>query len=170
MNQVLKYSNNLPFYDLSTIAEGTNNFSSNNKLGQGGFGSVYKVICLNNYHHLSQVRYIFSSICRHAMKLLLVHLGPFLKRNLCLQGVLFNGKEIAVKRLSKYSGQGVEEFKNEIVLIARLQHRNLVRILGCCIEGEEKMLIYEYLPNKSLDSIIFGMSFFSYAIRKINVE
>ncbi|GMI72775.1 hypothetical protein like AT1G11340 [Hibiscus trionum] len=105
----------LPFFDLSTIAAATNNFSTDNKLGQGGFGPVYK-------------------------------------------GVLFNGKEIAVKRLSKHSGQGVQEFKNEIVLIAKLQHRNLVRMLGCCIEGEEKMLIYEFLPNKSLDSIIFDES------------
>ncbi|XVF59024.1 hypothetical protein PTKIN_Ptkin07bG0240800 [Pterospermum kingtungense] len=104
-----------PFFDLKTIAAATNNFSSDNKLGRGGFGSVYR-------------------------------------------GVLFNGEEIAVKRLSKNSGQGIEEFKNEIVLIAKLQHRNLVRMLGCCIEGEEKMLIYEYLPNKSLDSIIFDES------------
>ncbi|KAH1056172.1 hypothetical protein J1N35_034237 [Gossypium stocksii] len=105
----------LPYFDLGTIAAATNNFSSDNKLGQGGFGPVYK-------------------------------------------GVLLNGKEIAVKRLSNSSSQGLQEFKNEIVLIAKLQHRNLVRILGCCVEGEEKMLVYEFLPNKSLDFIIFDDS------------
>ncbi|XP_031398551.1 G-type lectin S-receptor-like serine/threonine-protein kinase At1g11410 [Punica granatum] len=106
-------TSDLPFFDLSTIATATNNFSFINKLGKGGFGSVYK-------------------------------------------GVLDNGMEIAVKRLSKSSGQGSKEFQNEVTLIAKLQHRNLVKILGCCIQGDEKMLIYEYLPNKSLDSFLFN--------------
>ncbi|KAJ6925647.1 G-type lectin S-receptor-like serine/threonine-protein kinase RKS1 [Populus alba x Populus x berolinensis] len=106
-------SSDLPLFDLSVMAAVTNNFSDANKLGEGGFGSVYK-------------------------------------------GLLHDGKEIAVKRLAKYSGQGINEFRNEVELIAKLQHRNLVRILGCCIQGREKMLIYEYLPNKSLDSFIFN--------------
>ncbi|XP_024182492.1 G-type lectin S-receptor-like serine/threonine-protein kinase RKS1 isoform X2 [Rosa chinensis] len=108
-----RFKSDIPFFDLSTISTATKNFSDSNKLGEGGFGPVYK-------------------------------------------GVLSSGTEIAVKRLSKNSGQGNEEFKNEVVLIAKLQHRNLVRILGYCVQDEEKMLIYEYLPNKSLDSFIFN--------------
>ncbi|KAL1184855.1 hypothetical protein V6Z11_A01G074400 [Gossypium hirsutum] len=105
----------LPVFDLSTIVKATDNFSDDNKLGQGGFGPVYK-------------------------------------------GTLPEGQEIAVKRLSKSSGQGLEEFKNEVGLIAKLQHRNLVRLLGCSIPGDEKMLIYEYMPNKSLDYFIFDQT------------
>ncbi|XP_040363236.1 G-type lectin S-receptor-like serine/threonine-protein kinase At1g11410 [Rosa chinensis] len=108
-----RINSELLLFHLNTLATATNNFSIENKLGEGGFGSVYK-------------------------------------------GILYDGKEIAVKRLSKFSGQGIEEFKNEILLIAKLQHRNLVKILGCCVEDEEKILIYEYLPNKSLDSFIFN--------------
>ncbi|KAL2474151.1 Cysteine-rich receptor-like protein kinase 25 [Forsythia ovata] len=99
-------------YDLNTIGLATNNFSPDNKIGEGGFGSVYK-------------------------------------------GTFPNGQEIAVKRLSKSSGQGAKEFKNEVVLVAKLQHRNLVRLLGFCLEGEEKILIYEFVPNKSLDYFLF---------------
>ncbi|KAL9355665.1 hypothetical protein Peur_053635 [Populus x canadensis] len=105
-------SEDLPFMDLTTIREATDNFSDSNKLGQGGFGTIYK-------------------------------------------GVLPDGKEIAVKRLSRKSWQGLEEFKNEVKVIAKLQHRNLVRLLGCGMEGDEKLLIYEFMHNKSLDIFIF---------------
>ncbi|KAL8237825.1 hypothetical protein R6Q59_018906 [Mikania micrantha] len=101
-----------PLFSFATIANATSNFSPDNKLGEGGFGPVYK-------------------------------------------GMLEDGKEIAVKRLSKNSTQGLDEFKNEVICISKLQHRNLVKLLGCCIQGDEKLLIYEYMPNKSLDSFIF---------------
>ncbi|KAF2565613.1 hypothetical protein F2Q68_00025634 [Brassica cretica] len=97
---------------MHTVRTTTNNFSSLNKLGQGGFGPVYK-------------------------------------------GNLLDGKEIAVKRLSSSSGQGTEEFMNEITLISKLQHRNLVRLLGYCREREEKLLISEFMVNKSLDIFLF---------------
>ncbi|WVZ68567.1 hypothetical protein U9M48_017495 [Paspalum notatum var. saurae] len=102
----------LPIFDLGTIAAATDGFSINNKLGEGGFGPVYK-------------------------------------------GKLDDGMEVAVKTLSKTSAQGLDEFKNEVMLIAKLQHRNLVRLLGCSISGQERMLVYEYMANKSLDYFLF---------------
>ncbi|KAF5794644.1 putative protein kinase RLK-Pelle-DLSV family [Helianthus annuus] len=112
-NSSKKESIELPVFSLSAISRATNKFSTDNKLGEGGFGPVYK-------------------------------------------GVLEEGQEIAVKRLSKSSKQGIDEFKNEVLCIAKLQHRNLVKLLGYCIQGEETMLVYEYMPNKSLDWFIFG--------------
>jgi len=129
----------LPTLDLSTIDNATRSFSVNNILGEGGYGPVYKVTSLyltNGTHSIIYFEYL--STFNH-------------------WGVLANGQEIAVKRLSKNSGQGLDEFRNEVVLIANLQHRNLVKILGCCVQEEERILIYEFMPNRSLDLYIFGL-------------
>ncbi|XP_037473719.1 cysteine-rich receptor-like protein kinase 6 [Triticum dicoccoides] len=98
--------------DISTLRVATGNFADSNKLGDGGFGAVYK-------------------------------------------GILPDGDEIAVKRLSKSSTQGVEELKNELSLVAKLRHKNLVTLLGVCLEQQERLLVYEFVPNRSLDLFLF---------------
>ncbi|KAL2324318.1 hypothetical protein Fmac_023376 [Flemingia macrophylla] len=107
----IKIAESLQF-NLDTIRAATGNFSDSNKLGQGGFGDVYR-------------------------------------------GRLSDGQMIAVKRLSRESSQADTEFKNEVLLVAKLQHRNLVRLLGFCLEGRERLLVYEFVPNRSLDYFIF---------------
>ncbi|XP_059075945.1 cysteine-rich receptor-like protein kinase 24 isoform X1 [Cryptomeria japonica] len=99
-------------FSLEELAESTQNFDENKKLGVGGFGAVYK-------------------------------------------GTTRDGKEITVKKLSARSTQGRKEFMNEVKLLANVQHRNLVKLLGCCAEEDETLLVYEYFPNKSLDTFLF---------------
>ncbi|KAL0329897.1 UNVERIFIED_CONTAM: G-type lectin S-receptor-like serine/threonine-protein kinase [Sesamum radiatum] len=105
----------LRMFTYASLQSATNNFSGDYKLGQGGFGPVYK-------------------------------------------GKTSEGQDIAVKLLSRQSGQGLLEFKTELILISKLQHVNLVKLLGFCVHGDEKMIIYDYMPNKSLDFFLFRPS------------
>ncbi|KAA8519597.1 hypothetical protein F0562_013958 [Nyssa sinensis] len=100
-------------FTLRQIKAATNNFDDANKIGEGGFGSVYK-------------------------------------------GILLDGTVIAVKQLSSKSKQGNREFVNEIGMISGLQHPNLVRLYGCCVEGNHLLLVYEYMENNSLARALFG--------------
>ncbi|KMZ58790.1 S-locus receptor kinase (SRK) [Zostera marina] len=102
--------NELEFFSLSAILSATRNFADDNKIGHGGFGSVFK-------------------------------------------GKMPNGVNIAVKRLFRVGGKGIQGniFMNEAELIAKCQHKNLVRLLGCCIEGEERMLVFEFMQNSSAE-------------------
>ncbi|KAK9936655.1 hypothetical protein M0R45_013484 [Rubus argutus] len=101
------------FFTIKQIKAATNNFDPVNKIGEGGFGSVYK-------------------------------------------GILLDGTIIAVKQLSAKSKQGNREFVNEIGMISGLQHPNVVRLYGCCIEANQLLLVYEYMENNSLARALFG--------------
>ncbi|KAI3981033.1 hypothetical protein MKX01_036579, partial [Papaver californicum] len=101
------------YFSLRQIKAATGNFDPANKIGEGGFGPVYK-------------------------------------------GQLHDGSIIAVKQLSSKSKQGNREFVNEIGMISALQHQNLVKLFGCCIEGNQLLLIYEYMENNSLARALFG--------------
>ncbi|XP_073131750.1 G-type lectin S-receptor-like serine/threonine-protein kinase At1g11330 [Henckelia pumila] len=105
----------LRLFTYASILAATDNFSYKNKLGEGGFGPVYK-------------------------------------------GVTPEGHHIAVKVLSRSSGQGLLEFKNELILILKLQHVNLVKLIGFSIHGNDKIIVYDYMPNKSLDCFLFDSS------------
>ncbi|PKI62863.1 hypothetical protein CRG98_016700 [Punica granatum] len=100
-------------FTLRQIKAATKNFDPANKLGEGGFGTVYK-------------------------------------------GMLSDGTIIAVKQLSSKSKQGNREFVNEIGMISGLQHPNLVKLYGCCVEGNQLLLIYEYMENNCLSRALFG--------------
>ncbi|KAI3778827.1 hypothetical protein L2E82_08212 [Cichorium intybus] len=102
-------------FSYGDLRDATDDFSPANKLGEGGFGPVYK-------------------------------------------GTLEDGRVIAVKQLSIASHQGKSQFVAEIATISAVQHRNLVKLYGCCIDGVKRLLVYEYLENKSLDQALFGSS------------
>ncbi|XP_027111757.1 putative serine/threonine-protein kinase [Coffea eugenioides] len=108
-------------FSINELNAATDNFHQSNKIGRGGFGTVYK-------------------------------------------GKLKNGTPVAVKRLSAFSKQGVREFLTEIETISNVQHPNLVQMIGCCVHGPDRILVYAYLENKSLDNALLGRS------RAVNLE
>ncbi|MBA0606326.1 hypothetical protein Godav_018806, partial [Gossypium davidsonii] len=119
-------------FSLRQIKAATNNFDVANKIGEGGFGPVYKIVLQRRY-------------CKaKAFKIS------------DMQGTLPDGTVIAVKQLSAKSKQGNREFVNEIGMISALQHPHLVKLFGCCIEGNQLLLIYEYMENNSLARALFG--------------
>ncbi|XP_021307784.1 cysteine-rich receptor-like protein kinase 10 [Sorghum bicolor] len=102
-------------FDLPTLLEATEHFSENNKLGEGGFGTVYK-------------------------------------------GILSDGQEIAVKTLLGRTREGLQQLHNEVLVLAELQHKNLVRLHGFCLHQSDTLLVYEYIKNGSLDNFLFDDS------------
>ncbi|XP_031128275.1 cysteine-rich receptor-like protein kinase 4 isoform X2 [Ipomoea triloba] len=111
-SEEISFSEESMEYDFITIQNATNNFSKTNKIGEGGFGVVYK-------------------------------------------GTFENGQQVAVKKLYQNLKGGSQEFKNEVTLMVKFQHRNLVRLLGFSLEGKEVLLVYEFVPNGSLDNFLF---------------
>ncbi|KQK15894.1 cysteine-rich receptor-like protein kinase 10 isoform X2 [Brachypodium distachyon] len=102
-------------YDFLTLQEATENFAEKHKLGEGGFGAVYK-------------------------------------------GILPDGHEIAVKKLIDSTGHGLDQIRNEVLVLAQLQHKNLVRLEGFCLHQNEILLVYEFIKNGSLDNFLFDAS------------
>ncbi|KAK9016648.1 hypothetical protein V6N11_079143 [Hibiscus sabdariffa] len=165
-------------FSLGQIKAATNDFHASNKIGEGGFGPVYKVPCPTQSFTLCIMRNkygITESASGTVIKILrqiscceLPHYSSFCRYivfdfepghhvfSFQMQGTLPDGTVIAVKQLSARSKQGNREFVTEIGMISALQHPYLVKLYGCCIEGNQLMLIYEYLENNSLARALFG--------------
>ncbi|KAJ9702957.1 hypothetical protein PVL29_004629 [Vitis rotundifolia] len=127
-------------YSYRDLKAATKNFSAENKLGEGGFGDVYKVK-FNTYLYDCFDVYCFGQVFIGYLE----------------QGTLKNGKMVAVKRLFIVQpNRAKADFESEVKLISNIHHRNLIRLLGCCSKRSELILVYEYMANSSLDKFLFG--------------
>ena len=141
-------------YKYKDLNAATKNFSEENKLGEGGFGDVYKVL-LSEFENSTVINYKFVEFDG-----LLMISG--------MKGVLKNGKIVAIKKLAvMHSRRAKLDFESEVKLISNVHHRNLIRLLGCCSKGLELLLVYEYMANSSLDKFLFGNLFFIPLLKEI---
>lgn len=133
---------NIRLFSYAELRSATDNFNRTNKVGRGGFGTVYKVPA-----KLDHIYYIDGP-----------HATWIISCLLAFQGTIRSGREVAVKVLSAESRQGIREFLTEIDVISNVKHPNLVELIGCCVEGSNRILVYEYLKNSSLDRALLGTS------------
>jgi serine/threonine protein kinase len=131
---------NITRFSYRELARATSNFDQGNKIGEGGYGPVYKVIEQLVYLVLQRELRYWCLKCS----------------NLPFQGTLKDGTAIAVKVLSLHSRQGANEFLNEILAISDVTHENLVKLYGCCVEGSHRILVYNFLENNSLAHTLLG--------------
>lgn len=120
-------NNSKSWFTYDELAHATDNFSTQNLLGEGGFGRVYK-------------------------------------------GALVDGREVAVKQLKIGSGQGEREFRAEVEIISRVHHRHLVSLVGYCISEQNRLLVYDYVPNDTLHYHLHGKTYFRFIVQRIKFE
>ncbi|KAB1216927.1 hypothetical protein CJ030_MR4G016060 [Morella rubra] len=135
-----------PFtFSYTELKTATDDFNPANKLGEGGFGPVYKVLATAILVRGTMEAGFFTFSITKEDRILWWD-----------EGTLKDGRVIAVKQLSVTSDQGKSQFIAEIATISAVQHRNLVKLYGCCSEGDKRLLVYEFLENGSLDRALFG--------------
>ena len=140
----------ITYFDYATLKKATRDFNQKNQLGRGGFGPVYLV-----HFYGKSMKKVYTAFVLPDRGLVILH-GSCLQCYID-QGKLDDGRKVAVKQLSVgKSGQGESEFFVEVNMITSIQHKNLVRLVGCCSEGSQRLLVYEFMKNKSLDKILFG--------------